>query len=293
MKTRVVILGGNGLFGSILTPHLLNSRYAIFNLVRSKKHYTDILVDVLDSAALERKLDNIQPEFIVNLVALTDVDFCEKHPSEAYIVNSSLVHQISSWMYKNKNCHLIQISTDQLYDGLGPHKENEVRLLNYYSYSKFLGEMFSKQVSSTIVRTNFFGKSAIKQKVSFTDWIHDALINQKRIIGFDDVQFSPISMKTLANFIELIIKDPKQDVFNVGSSHGFSKAEFISRCARHMKISDANINTGSIEDMQLLALRPKDMRMDSRKFMDTYKIGQMPKLSDEIKLAMQEYEDGN
>ena len=62
-------------------------------------------------------LDEIRPDFIVNLVALTDVDECERSAPQGVCANVQVVEVLASWIQKNDYCHLIQISTDQVYDG--------------------------------------------------------------------------------------------------------------------------------------------------------------------------------
>ena len=58
----------------------------------------------------------------------------------------------------NKNPHLIQISTDQIYSGKGPHKESKIKLINHYARTKYNGEKEALKIKSTILRTNFIGK---------------------------------------------------------------------------------------------------------------------------------------
>ena len=68
-------------------------------------------------------------------------------------------------------------------------------LTNYYSFSKYAAEL-ALRVNSTILRTNFFGKSMCEQRSSFTDWVYHSAINKQNIVLFSDVFFSPLSMTT-------------------------------------------------------------------------------------------------
>lgn len=286
---KIVLLGGNGLLGSTLSPYLESLNYSVINLVRNKKLKNDIIFNFDDELSLEDKLNAIRPNFIINLIALTDVDYCEHNPSQAFLVNAKFLKKITSWANNNKDCHLIQISTDQIYDGKGPHSEENVKLINYYAYSKYIGELFARKVPSTIIRTNFFGKSKIEKKSSFTDWIYKSIVNNNKISGFRDVYFNPLSMQTLSGFIELIINRPVSGTFNIGSHSRMSKADFIFSCAAQLKLCDKKISTCSVNDKNFSARRPQDMSMNCDKFKKAYNIKNMPLLADEIKIAMRDY----
>ena len=69
--------------------------------------------------------------------------------------------------------YIIQISTDQIYEGNGPHKENSSNPMNEYSKSKFEVENVLKKYNSICLRTNFFGKSENTNKLSFSDKIYN------------------------------------------------------------------------------------------------------------------------
>ena len=140
-------------------------------------------------------LEKYQPEIVLNTIGLTDVDFCESNPHEAYLSNVKTLKDIVSWIKKNNKSHLIHISTDHLYDSSPINFEDKVILKNYYAFSKYFGEHIAATVRSTVIRTNFFGKSQ-NNKESFTDWIYNSVKVNKKIKIFRDVFFSPLSIST-------------------------------------------------------------------------------------------------
>jgi dTDP-4-dehydrorhamnose reductase len=289
---KIVVLGGSGLLGSVMVPYLESCGYIVSSFCRNIKTKHDIVVDFTSESAVRFALDAINPNFIINLLALTDVDFCERHPNESYITNVLLIESVISWIEKNKNSHFVQISTDQVYDGSGPQVEKKIKLINYYSYSKFMAELCVSRVPSTIIRTNFFGKSNLKNRPSFTDWIYESVSNNIKISAFDDVYFSPLSMSSLCYFICLVIRKPLIGTFNIGSESGLSKADFIFLFVQGLGLSVERISRCSIDEMCLVAKRPKDMRMDCAKFKAAYNQNSMPLLQDEIKLTIKEYGNG-
>ena len=223
------------------------------------------------------------PDVIVNLAALTNVDECERNPQYAYLANVRIVENLSKWMQGNGNtCHLVQISTDQVYDGLGSHVEDDITLSNFYGFSKYAGELAAATVSSTIVRTNFFGPSQCLARISLSDWLVQSLKQRKSITVFDDVRFSPLSLRRLVELLEQFIVRKQQGVFNLGSREGMSKADFAFILAEVLGLSNKNMTRGALDKINFTAYRPKNMCMDSSHFEKIFDV-RLPTLLEEIK----------
>ena len=277
------------MLGASLVPSLRDAGHKVVCFSRKSKVGETMAVDYSNSDSLERALDACKPSFVINLAALTNVDECERNPHLAYSANVRIVESLSSWMRKNKSCHLIQISTDHIYDGSGPHAEDKIKIVNYYGFSKYSGELAASLVSSTILRTNFFGKSECPSRKSFSDWAFDSLLNGERINVFTDVQFSPLSLKSLVGYISLVISNPISGTFNLGSRDGFSKAKFVFTLAKYFGFSTENVSSTSFKALDLRASRPTDMRMDCSKFQSAYGCLEMPTLENEIMLIKGDY----
>jgi dTDP-4-dehydrorhamnose reductase len=139
-KERILLLGGTGLLGATLMPFLECSGYLVD--LHGRTNATKYNADISDAGDAFRLLELIKPVVVVNLIGLTDVDRCEAQPNEAYLANVRTVENIVGWIKQKKApCHLVHISTDQVYDGSGLHKEEIVTLKNYYAFSKYAGEL--------------------------------------------------------------------------------------------------------------------------------------------------------
>lgn len=288
---KVVVLGSAGLFGSTLVP-FLGSRWHEVK-THSRGDGGQYQADLNDPLGANELLEKIEPEVIINLVGLTDVDRCETHPNQAYLANVRTVENIADWIKREKaSCHLVHISTDQVYDGAGPHTEDHATLMNYYAFSKYAGELAAASVPSTIIRTNFFGRSHCAKRASLSDWLFRALSNGDPIQVFDDVLFNPLSMITLSEMIELIMRKKPIGVFNLGSHGGMSKADFAFAFAEELNLSTSAMTRTSTDQVTFLkTYRPKDMRMDCSRFENTLGV-KLPMLRNEIKrVAMEYYEE--
>jgi dTDP-4-dehydrorhamnose reductase len=286
----ILITGSTGLLGSTLVPWLKSHGKTIATHARqTNADYTADLVNKSETFAL---LNKIQPSVIVNLVGLTSVERCQDHANESYLVNTRTVENIANWIAQaSANCHLIQISTDQVYDGTGTHTEDQVTITNNYAFSKYAGELASARIPSTILRTNFVGRSKIENRESLTDWVYNSLTNGKHVQVLQDVYFSPLSMTTLVEMIELVVEKRPVGIFNLGSKDGMSKADFDYTFADCLNLPTTTMTRiDSTQATFLKAYRPKDMRMDCTKFEKVLGV-KLPDLLDQIKSVAREYNE--
>lgn len=283
---RILIFGASGLLGWSLSRHLASDA----NVIRAGRSASLDLRVNLDSLASTRDcIEEARPDVIINLVALTDVDRCEREPDEAFRSNVRTLQTLTqAAALHTPEAHLIHVSTDQLYDGSGLSQESDVVIRNYYALSKYASELIALSVGATVVRTNFFGYSAHRARQSFTDWIFAKLTAGETINSFSDVYFSPVSFATLAAGFRSIVDNPVPGIFNVGSKDGMTKAEFISRFADALDLSQADIRRTNVSNVGLQARRPRDMRMSVSKFEQMFRM-ELPTLQSEINKVAEDY----
>lgn len=284
---NILVTGATGLLGNALVPWLKACGHRVtqhgFSIA------ADVNADLCSLAETTAMVSQLRPDCIINLAALTHVDTCELKPHHAYLRNVAAVeHLCCSIRQKTPGCHLIQISTDQVYDGPGPHRESEITISNCYGLSKRAGEIVAATVSSTILRTNFFGRSRCSGRSSLTDWIYSTLQQDLPLPVFDDVLFSPLSIARLVDMIERVVRQRPPGIFNLGSRDGLSKADFAYAFAHAVALPDGNMRRTHSAEVALKAYRPKDMRMDSSQFEQRMGL-QLPKLVDEINSLRNDY----
>lgn len=288
MKT-ILVTGATGLLGSTLLTVLSQVGHKVKTLARTSS--ADFQVDLSDVEETYKLLEQVKPSIIINLAGQISVELCQDKPNEAYLANTRTVESLVNWIEKAEaNCHLIQISTDHLYDGVGPHSEEEpATLTNNYAFSKYAGELAALRISSTVLRTNFIGRSKVPHRESLTDWVYTSLSTNTNVQVLDDVYFSPLSMITLAKMISLVVESKPVGIFNLGSKGGMSKADFDFAFANCLGLQTKTMTRISSEEATFLkAYRPKDMRLNSDKFEKHFQI-KLPDIEDEIKLAAEDY----
>lgn len=288
---KILVTGATGLLGTSLCPKLGMCGHQV--VTQGRRGGADFAVDLLDRPGVDAMLSSVRPSMVINLVGLTNVDRCEESLENAYRLNVRTVETLVAAIRQTARiCHLIHVSTDQVYDGAGPHTEDTRVIRNIYALSKYAGELAASVWPSTILRTNFFGRSKVVGRFSLTDWLFNSMREGNQPISvFSDVLFSPLSISTLAEMIERVIEIKPCGVFNVGSRNGMSKADFALRFVECLKLDTERLRRTTSNDVGFLkAYRPKDMRMNCVKF-ETVIGARMPTLDREIIKESEEYYD--
>jgi len=285
----ILVLGATGMLGATLCPDLSAMGYRV--LRQSRRPGTEVCFDPLDRIAVAAALAEHQSDAVVNLIAESNVDACQMDMRRAYLANVRTVENLVSAMaVEPSTAHLIQISTDHVYDGVGPHAESAALPCNAYAVTKYAGELAALRVGATVMRTNFFGCSRSAGRNSFSDWVVSSLRSKAGFTVFDNVYFSALHMSTLTQCVARAIRQRCGGVFNVGCKDGLSKAGFAQLLASGLGLDTASMKIGSVGDAPLSAPRPSDMRMNVYSFERTFGV-EMPSMAQQIALAVEEYKE--
>ena len=283
-KTKILVLGAYGLLGSYLCPYLESNYFKVFKQGRKDSaEYKAIPTNIEEMKILLR---NINPDFIVNLNALTRLDICEASPSEAYQANVKTVEVLLEAI-KVCNSSLIHISTDGVYEGKGPHPEANVNLINVYGSTKYKADILVSNFGGTVLRTNFLGKSWQKGRPSFTDWLVNAMRREEELY-LPDVRFNAVHQSFLSNIIELCFHKKTKGIFNISCEGSITKKEFAIELAKRIGINNFKYKFVSSDEIGRIARRPKDMSLDILKAKNYFKI-EFPTIEDTLNLVKLDY----
>ncbi|MEP0815098.1 MAG: dTDP-4-dehydrorhamnose reductase [bacterium] len=152
---RHLIIGA-GQVGTALSKSLS----ALLNPVRLLVHSE---YDLREPAKLESILDSEDFDRVWLTAAITNVDWCEEHPDEAFAVNAVAPGEIAR-ICSDRGLSLVHFSTDYVFDGLSngktrnkPYIESDAtNPLNEYGRAKLQGEKLvaAGHPSASIVRTS-------------------------------------------------------------------------------------------------------------------------------------------
>ena len=137
---RLLITGARGQLGRDVVACAQKHGFAAAALGRDR-------LDITRSEDVNRTIDTLLPDVVINCAAYTDVDRAEQETGMAFAVNRDGPSHLAAACSKIA-IPLIHISTDYVFDGCkqGPYDENDpVCPLNVYGHSKAAGESAVRQ----------------------------------------------------------------------------------------------------------------------------------------------------
>ena len=273
---KVIITGSNGLLGQSLLNLLLKepSKYEVFGFSRganrsNREDFTYCEMDITNKGLLKNKIGKIQPDFIINTAAMTQVDACETQKEACYLLNVTVVKWLAE-ICELHNIHLVQISTDFIFDGKkGNYKETDTPSpLSYYGLSKLNSEAVidASTMCSTILRTSLvYGKVAHMTRSNIVLWVKEMLEANKEVTIVSDQYRAPTYVEDLALACKLSIDRKKVGVFNICSNEILSIYKISQQVAMVFEL-DANLIKPILTAvLNQTALRPSKTGFDLTK----------------------------
>jgi dTDP-4-dehydrorhamnose reductase len=285
---KKILVVGNGFLGNNLSDQISKTDNIVLSTYFSQNADNKIKLDIRDLKSCSKVISKFEPDTIINCSARTDIDFLEKNSQICYDVNSEGVKNLAivAAKYKKK---FIQISTDSVFDGItGQYfEEDKPNPINNYAKSKALAEKYVSEICTdyTIVRTNFYGFGM--KKNNLLDWILNNLKSNKKIMGFNDVFFSPVEISNLNEIILDLTKLNHNGILHLASDEKISKFEFIKQVLDSFEFNSDLISEGSIDEINFIAKRPKDTSLKNEKIKKITKI-KIKSVKDSLKRLSQE-----
>ena len=268
-KKRILITGISGLLGSNL-GFCWKDRYDLLGTYHTHPvHLQGVQtrkVDILSGGEIIDVVRDFRPDVVIHCAALADIDACQENKDLAQQMNVQMTSCVVNAL-QNIQPKLVYISSDAFYDGSrGMHSEVEkIDPVNYYSLTKYLGELEALKYPGTLIaRTAFFGWN-IQNKMSFAQQVISKLSNHESIKGFTDVWTSMLYTFDLAALLIKAIEKDLKGVYNFGTSDSMTKYQFAVSLALEFGLNASLIEPVSIDQFNFKAMRSKNLGMNMSK----------------------------
>lgn len=291
---RVLVTGASGMLGATLYK-MLEANHDVFatgnsNFKEQPKNYK---VFDLNAESYEEVIAWSNPEIIILSGALTNGNYCNNNPEEAFNINGISVKKFTE--STSKHVKFIYISTDAVFPSkLHLAKETDcVSPENVYGKSKELGEFFIKfsDRQFCIVRTTIVGLNLNSSKTGFVEWILNASKNAEAISLFNDVVFTPISIWDLGREIEHLISlnDFPNEILHISGTEIVTKYQFGKQLLNALGLRTQTIESGLISAFKDRAKRCNDQTLSCEYYQKKYN-RVLPKIADTIQTIIKNYE---
>jgi len=266
---KCLVTGSAGLIGNTLVFDLEKSGYTVISCYNNTKPQYGIptKLNLLNIDDISKTFKKFQPDIIIHLAALTDVEKCEVDKQLASLINEKSTETIAKEAEKLKS-FLIYISTDYVFDGIkGDYTETDFpNPLNHYGKTKLAGEKIVKNINTkwSVIRTSTpFGINSYKK--SFPDWIVDNLQKNKKLNILDDQITSPTYVPNLSKMILEIITRKLEGFFHLSGSTRISRFEFAKKIVKNLNLDNSLLNPVKLATMPWKSKRPFDSSLDVSK----------------------------
>lgn len=261
----MVIVGAGGRLGAALGREYQRD-YAVTSFERMQLDLGQL--DRVRSALSKAKFD-----LLINCAALTNVDYCESHREEAFVVNAEAPRLLAE-IANEKSAKLVHFSTDYIFDGnkTDPYVEEDKAVpLSVYGESKLEGEGRVLEVSSQhlVVRLSWvFGPD----KPSFIDQIIQRARENDVVTAVADKFSAPTYTVDVASWLRLAIDKNANGLLHLANNGGCSWQEWaqytIDVCrSLGIPLKAERVGAVSLGDMKnFVAQRPVHTVLSSAKF---------------------------
>jgi dTDP-4-dehydrorhamnose reductase len=232
--------------------------------------------DLQNLAELNRILESVNPDLIVNAAAYTAVDKAETDTETAFKINAKAVAMMAGYASHN-NALLVHYSTDYVFDGQksGAFVETDAtNPLGVYGLSKKMGEeaIAQSRCKALIFRTSWVfsshGNNFIKTILR--------LAKEKNSLNIVADQFgAPTSAELIADVTALAIAGYRSGNITSGIYHLTATGEtnwhqfahhIVDRALAnglHLQLDQSQIRAITTEEYPVPAKRPKNSRLDT------------------------------
>lgn len=238
MSHKVLVLGGDGMAGSMLVEYLSSKGHSVISTTRRKtSNNSQLYFDANDSL---KKLDAIisktKPEFVINCIGILNQSAEEDHPL-AVKVNSLLPQYIDS-ISPEFNFKFIHISTDCVFSGKkGQYKESDPPdAETFYGRSKALGEI--REGSNLTLRTSIVGPDPNRDGIGLFNWF---MAQKGQISGYSKAVWSGVTTLQLAKSIEEVFDQDISGLYHLVNNETIDKYSLLKLFSKYMK-KDITIN---------------------------------------------------
>jgi len=269
-KRRILITGASGLLG-LNTALEIAAEYAVIGQVNRNalraEEFTVVQADLLAPGAVQRLLDETQPDWVIHCAAQANVDACEANPAQAQQLNSEIPRVLAEHVARG-GARLIHVSTDAVFDGQrGDYTEEDLpNPLSIYARTKLDGErqVLAANPEAIVARVNLFGWS-LSGKRSLAEFFYNKLSVGEQAMGFTDVYFCPLLANDLGRLLVKMLAAGLSGLYHVVGSECISKYEFGRRVARAFGFDENLVIPTSVRDSGLKAVRSPNLTLRTDK----------------------------
>jgi dTDP-4-dehydrorhamnose reductase len=229
-------------------------------------------LDIRDLGKYRNEVKDFSPDYLFHLGAYTDLEYCERHPDETYLTNTTSVEN-AVYIANELVIPILYISSAGIYDGQKdlyddwdmPHP------LGIYARTKYLGERFVIENADMylVCRAGWMMGGGPKKDKKFVQKIMSKIkAGEKTLYVVDDKNGTPTYTHDFARNVKLLLERRLWGLYNMVCGGQTSRLEVAGEMLRILgrqgEISIVPVNSDYYK-REYFAARPASERLVNKK----------------------------
>lgn len=185
--------------------------------------------DIRDYEEYRKNVLNFRPAYLFHLGAITDLEYCELHPGEAYLTNTLAVEN-AVYIANEMDIPILYISTAGIFDGKKETYDDwdHPNPIGHYGRSKYAGELFVKENARRylICRAGWMMGGGPKKDKKFIQKIMKQIKEgNKELFIVNDKFGTPTYTHDFSGNVELLLRKEFWGLYNMACEGQTSRLE--------------------------------------------------------------------
>jgi dTDP-4-dehydrorhamnose reductase len=265
---KILIIGASGLLGSKLVAG--KEKYEVYGTFSSHEINEEnfFKLDVKNRKEVFSLFEEVKPNVVFDCHSITDVDYCELHPEEAWLVNVDGTKNVAE-ACKTYGAKMVFISSDYVFDGKKSSysEKDKPNPLNFYGKTKAVAEKVVEFlvpdfiIARTAVLYGFGGYG----KKPFPLWVLENLKEGKEIKVVIDQFNNPTFADNLADILFKLYEKDAFGLFHIVGRDNVSRYEFAVKVAEIFGLDKDLIKPVNSPELRQAAFRSRKLELSTKK----------------------------
>lgn len=266
---RVVLTGASGQLGPYVACRLMASGHDVSawsgTSVGTCEGLSLRAIELTDAGATDRALEEVDPDAVIHLAALSTADGVRRDPERGRAVNVGAAARLAEWCAR-RGRRILSTSTDLVFDGTRPwsREDDSARPVLAYGRTKHEGESAVLAVPGGLVArvSLLFGPSR-SGRPTYLDRTVAALKRGEPQTFFEDEYRTPLDLATAADALVRLLESGATGLVHVGGRERLSRFELARRVAVALGLDAGLVRANRQGDVPSAEPRPADVSLDT------------------------------
>jgi len=241
---KLLVFGGNGFVGGNLAKLALEQGWQVVVADLAPQPRVEgakwIGVDIIQPDQIWQAFEETQPDAVVNVAALADIDRVESDRELAWKINVDGARWIAKNCARSGSAHVF-FSSDAVFDGVqGPYTEDDLpNPVNFYGVTKAEAEaaVLASHPGAAVIRISLVLGLPRTTGNSFVAGLQEKLRSGKEVVCPPDEIRTPVDVHTLSACVLELASNRFAGLLHIGSTQSIDRYSLTRRVAQEMGYS--------------------------------------------------------